>query len=117
MFRTITTVLIGALLVTIFVVHTDARGRSVPIDVTGIIKLFDRANHVLTIQVNQPAEVLSIAVARDCKFIQNGTLTGEQILKNGAQVKVSYVSTIFSGKIAVKIELNPMPQDKNLPSI
>lgn len=117
MFRTIATALIGASLVAIFVVHTDARGRSVPIDVTGTIELFDRANHVLTIQIDQPAGVLSIAIARDCKFIQNGTLTGEQILKKGEQVKVSYVSTIFSGKIAVKIELNPTPQGKNSPSV
>ena len=109
MFRTITTALVALLLIAIYVVHTDARSRSFPIEVTGTIKLFERANQVLTIQVDQPVGVLAIAVARDCKFIQNGTLTGEQILKKGARVEVSYVSTIFSGKIAVKITVIPVP--------
>ena len=108
MFRIITRALIAASVVGLFVVHADARSRSFPIEVTGTIKLFDRANHVLMIQVDESARVLSISIARDCKFSQNGTLTGEEILKKGARAEVSYISTIFSGKVAVKINLIPM---------
>jgi DUF917 family protein len=109
MFRLTTIALIAVLLLGILVVHAAARGRSFPIKVTGTIRMFDKANQVFTIQVDQPAGVLTIAVGRDCKFIQNGAPTGEQTLKKGARVKVSYFSTIFTGKIAVKIELNPPP--------
>jgi hypothetical protein len=108
MFRLTTTALITVSLLGIFfVVHATARGRSFPIEVTGTIKMFDRANHIFTIQSDEPARVLTIAVGRDCKFIQKGVPTGEWILKKGARVRVSYFSTIFTGKIAVKIESNP----------
>ena len=117
MFRIITRALIAASVVGLFVFHADARSRSFPIEVTGTIKLFDRANHMLTIQVDESARVLSISIARDCKFSQNGTLTGEEILKKGARAEVSYISTIFSGKVAVKINLIPMRQGKTLSPI
>ena len=107
MFRLTTTALIVASLLGILIVEAAARGRTFPIEVTGTIRMFDGENHIFTIQVDEPAGALTIAVGRDCKFIQNGTPTGEQILKKGARVKVSYFSTIFTGKIAVKIELNP----------
>jgi hypothetical protein len=113
MVRLTTTALIAASLLGIFVVHATARGRSFPNEVTGTIRMYDRANHVFVIQVDEPAGALTIAVGRDCRFIQNGMLTGEQMLKKGARLKVSYFSTIFTGKIAVKIELNPTPQSKN----
>ena len=112
MFRTITAAVIATLLGAIFVGHAVARRLPTPIDVTGTIKIFDRANHVLTIQVDKPAGVLSIVVPRDCKFIQNSTPMGEQSLQKGARAKIRYVSTIFTGKIAVTIELNPMSGGK-----
>jgi len=102
MFRPIVICVIAAS--TIFVGHIAARGRSFPIEVTGVIKTFDRTNHVFWIQVDRPSRLFTIAVGRDCKFITNGTPTGEQILRKGARLRVSYFATIFTGNIAVKIE-------------
>jgi hypothetical protein len=112
MFRLRTTALIAGSLLGIFVVHVTARGRSFPIEVTGTIKMFDRANHTFTFQSDKPARVLTIAVGRECQFFQNGAPAGEWILKKGARVKVSYFSTIFTGNIAVRIESNPVPEVK-----
>lgn len=113
MFRLTTTGVIAASLVGIFVVHATARGRSFPIEVTGTITMFDKANHMFTIHVDEPSRILTIAVGRDCKFKHSGRATTEQILKQGARVKVRYFSTIFTGKIAVEIDLNPVPEVKN----
>ena len=111
MFR-LTTICVIAIS-TAFVGHLAARGRSFPIEVIGTIVEFNRTNQTFMIRVGKPGRTLTIAVGRDCKFIQNGRSTGEQTLRKGARVKVSYFSTIFAGKIAVKIEFNPMPQSKN----
>jgi hypothetical protein len=95
---------------TMFVGHIAARGRSFPIQATGTIIRFDHASQMFTIQVDEPTHVLTITVGRDCKFQRHGAPTGEQNLKPGARVKVSYFATIFTGKIAVEIELNPVPK-------
>jgi hypothetical protein len=113
MLRLKATALIAASLLGIFVVHVSARGRSLPIEVTGTIRMFDGANHIFTFQSDKRARVLTIAVGRDCKFFQNGASTGEWILKKGARVRVSYFSTIFTGNIAVKIESNPVSEGKD----
>jgi hypothetical protein len=110
MFRLTTTALIAASLLGIFVVHGMARGRSFPIEVTGTIRMFDRANQTFMIEVDEPARVLTIGLRHDCKFKQNGVPAGEQILKKGARVRVSYFATIFTGNLAVEIETNPRPQ-------
>lgn len=96
-----------------FVGHIAARGRSFPTEVTGVITAFDRTNHVFRIRVDRPSRIFTIAVGRDCKFISNGTPTGEQILRKGARLRVGYFATIFTGKIAVKIESNPAPGVRN----
>ena len=106
MFRLTSTALIAASLLGLFAIHCIARGRSFPKEVVGTITMFDRANHIFTIQSNKPPRALTIAVGRDCKFIQNGVSTGEWILKKGSRMRVSYFSTIFTGRIAVKIESN-----------
>jgi hypothetical protein len=93
--------------------HASARGRSFPIEVTGTIIKFDRSKAEFSIQVDEPAGILTVGIGRDCKFKQNGAPAGEQILKKGARVKVSYFSTIFTGKIAVEIESNPRPLVKS----
>jgi hypothetical protein len=103
---------VAASLAGLFINQAWARGRSFPIEVTGIIAMVDRRNQTFTIQVDEPASILTIAVGRDCKFTQNGVSAGERILKKGARVRVSYFSTIFTGKIAVKIESNPVPEVK-----
>jgi len=95
---------------TMIVGHIAARGRSFPIEVTGTIIRFNRASQMFTIQVDEPTHLLTIAVGRDCKFKRHAAAAGEQILKPGAHVKVSYFATIFTGKIAVEIELNPVPK-------
>ena len=108
-----TACLLAALLLGVLPSHASARGRSFPIEITGTITRFDRATQTFTIQVDEPAGILTIGIGRDCKFKQNGAPTGEQILKQGTRVKVSYFSTIFSGKIAVEIESNPRPPVKS----
>lgn len=108
MSRLKTTAFIAASLLEMFVGHAAARGRSFAIEITGTIVSFDRATQIFTIQIDQPARTLTIAVGRNCKFIQNGVSTGDQILKKAAHVRVSYFATIFTGNIAVKIESNPV---------
>lgn len=101
-----TTCLVAALLLGALPGNASARGRSFPIEVTGTIIKVDRSKAEFTIQVDEPASILTIGVGRDCKFKQKGAIASEQILKKGARVKVSYFSTIFTGKIAVEIESN-----------
>ena len=103
---------VAASLAGLFINQALARGRSFPIEVTGIIAMVDRRNQTFTIQVDEPARILTIGVGRDCKFTKNGAPVDEHILKKGARVRVSYFSTIFTGKIAVKIESNPVPEVK-----
>ena len=91
-----------------------ARGRSFPIRVIGTIVGFNRTSETFTIRVEESGRILAIAVGRDCKFKRHGAPAGEQILKPGAQVKVSYFATIFAGNIAVEIELNPVGSRKSL---
>jgi hypothetical protein len=94
-------------LIVLFINGALARGRSFPIEVSGTIVGFDRANQSFTIRVDEPARVLTIGVGRDCKFKLSGATTTEQIIKPHAHVKVSYFATIFTGNIAVEIELQP----------
>jgi hypothetical protein len=98
-----------ALLLGALPAHASARGRSFPIEVTGTIISVDRGKTEFTIQVDEPARILTIAVGRDCKFIRHGAPARDEILRRGARVRVNYFSTIFTGKIAVKIESNPRP--------
>jgi hypothetical protein len=93
-----------------FATNVFARGRSFPIEVTGAIISFDRVNQTFMIRIDEPAQVLTIGVGRDCKFKQNGGTANERIIRRGARVKVSYFATIFTGNIAVDIELNPSPE-------
>jgi hypothetical protein len=104
--------IVAAFLLGPFIAQVSARGRSFPIEVTGTIAGFDRATQTFTMQVDEPAGNLTIRVGRDCKFKQDGGPSGEQILRQGARVKVSYFATIFTGKIAVEIESNPAPEIK-----
>lgn len=87
-----------------------ARGRSFPIEVTGTIVNVDRTNRECTIRVDEPARVLRMAPRRDCKFLKNGAPANFGMLRKGAYVKVSYFATIFTGNLAVEIELNPKPE-------
>jgi hypothetical protein len=95
---------IAVLLAGLFTNEASARGRSFPIEVTGTIITFNRPEHLFTIQVDEPARVLTIAVGRDCKFKKDGVAAEERVLKRGARVKVSYFATIFTGNIAVEID-------------
>lgn len=84
-----------------------ARGRSLPIKVTGTIVSVDRKNHEFTLRVDKTARVLVIGLSRDCKFLKNGTPANTDVFKKGAYVKVSYFAKIFTGNLAVEIEANP----------
>jgi hypothetical protein len=94
----------------LFINQVWARGRSFPIEVTGLIRAVDRTTHTFTLEVDEPATVLSIRLRYDCKFIEHGRSEGPDILQRDAHVKVSYFATIFTGNLAVEIEANPSPQ-------
>ena len=79
-----------------------ARGRSFPIEVTGIVRSVDGATQTFALDVDEPVEVLKIGLRNDCK------LTG--ILKPGTHARISYFATIFAGNLAVRIEMNPKPE-------
>ena len=104
MLRLIIVSVIVALLAGLFTDKALTRGRSFPIEVTGTIMSFNRADHVFAIRVDEPVRVLTIAVGRDCKFKKDSVAAEEQVLKRGARVKVSYFATIFTGNIAVEID-------------
>jgi hypothetical protein len=74
--------------------------------------MVDRTNQTFAIEVDQPAQILTLRVARDCKFTHAGTPTGIGILRKGARVKAKYFSTLFTGKLAVEIESNPVPHSE-----
>ena len=98
----------------VFVGHVAARGRSFPTRVIGTIVGFNRTSQTFTIRVGESGRILMMAVGRDCKFKQHGAPAGEEILKPGALEKVSYFATIFTGNIAVEIELNPVRSKNSL---
>jgi hypothetical protein len=105
--------LIVALLLGALPSHASARGRSFPIEVTGTIINVDRSRAEFSIQVDEPAGILTIGIGRDCKFIHHGAPAGGEILRRGARARVKYFSTIFTGKIAAEIEANPRPLVKS----
>ena len=90
--------------------EVSAGDRSFPLEITGTIRSFDEPTQTFTVEVDESARVLTITVGRDCKFTENGAPTGEEILKQGARVKVSYRATIFTGKIAVDVAINRVPE-------
>jgi hypothetical protein len=98
-----------ALLIGLCPSEVSADDRSFPQEITGTIRSFDKATQTFTIQVHEPARVFTIAVGSDCEFKENGVPTGEQILRQGGRVEVSYFATIFTGNIAVDIAANPVP--------
>jgi hypothetical protein len=100
----------AALLLGLWPSEVSARDRSSPLEITGTIRSFDEPTQRFTVELDESARVLTIAVGRDCKFTENGTPTGEEILKQGARVKVSYFATIFTGKIAVDVTINRAPE-------
>jgi hypothetical protein len=85
----------------------SARGRSFPIEVTGIIRSVDRSSWTFTLEADEPATALNIALRYDCKFVERGSTANSHVLRTGAYVKVSYFATIFTGNLAVEIEANP----------
>jgi hypothetical protein len=110
MLRAITVGVIAASLAVLFVNEASARGRSFPIEITGTVLSVNRISHTFTIRADEPARILTIAIGRDCKFKQNTAPTGEQIVRPGARLKVSYFATIFTGDVAVEIESLPLPE-------
>ena len=100
----------AALLLGLWPSEVSADDRSFPLEITGTIRSFDEPTQTFMIEVDESAHVLTIAMGRDCKFTGNGAPTGEQILKQGARVKVSYFATVFTGKIAVDVAINRVPE-------
>jgi hypothetical protein len=90
--------------------EVSAGDRSFPLEITGTIRSFDEPTQRFTVELEESARLLTIAVGRDCKFTENGAPAGEEILKQGARVTVSYFTTIFSGKIAVDVAINRVPE-------
>ena len=100
----------AALLLGLWPPEVSASGGSFPVEIAGTIRSFDEPTQMFTVEVDESGRVLTIAVGRDCKFTENGAPTGEEILKQGARVKVSYFATIFTGKIAVDVAINRVPE-------
>ena len=101
---------VAALLLGLWPSEVSADDRSFPLVITGTIRNFDEPTQKLTVEVDESARVLTMAVGRDCKFTENGAPTGEEILKQGARVTVSYFATIFTGNIAVDVAMNRVPE-------
>jgi hypothetical protein len=101
---------IAGLLLGLWPSEISAGDRSFPLEITGTIRSFDEPTQTFTIEVDESTRILTIAVGSDCKFTENGAPTGEEILRQGAQVKVSYFTTIFTGKIAVDVATNCVPE-------
>jgi hypothetical protein len=110
MIRRTTTYLVTAFLLGPLLSHALARGRSFPIEVTGTVTSVDKASQTFRMQTDDPANILTVGVRWDCKFKRDGALAGPDILRKDAYVKVSYFSTLFTGKLAVEVEANPVPQ-------
>ena len=96
---------VPVLLAVLLVNEVSARSRSYPVEVSGTVVTFDRAKQTFTIRVDDPPRVLTLSVGFECKFKCDGALAGEQILRRGARVKVSYFATIFTGNVAVEVDL------------
>jgi hypothetical protein len=90
--------------------EVSAGDRSFPLEIIGTIRGFDEPTQTFALKVDESARVLTIAVGRDRKFTENGAPTGEEILRQGARVKVSYLATIFTGEIAVDVAINCAPE-------
>jgi hypothetical protein len=90
--------------------EVSADDRSFPLEITGTIRSFAEPTQTFTVDVDESGRVLTLAVGRDCKFTENGAPAGEEILKQGARVRVSYFATIFTGKIAVDVAINRLPE-------
>ena len=100
----------AVLLLALWPSEVSAGDRSFPLEITGTIRRFDELTQTFTVELEESARVLTIAVGRDCKFTENGAPTGEEILKQGARATVRYFATIFTGKIAVDIAMNRAPE-------
>jgi hypothetical protein len=111
-FTTLSSVAFLAIVLGPLATDVFARGRSFPIEVTGTILNVDRTNYECTMRVDEPARVLRMGPRRNCKFLKNGAPANIAMLRKGAYVKVSYFATIFTGNLAVEIELNPKPEIK-----
>jgi hypothetical protein len=103
----------AALLVALWPSEVSADDRSFPAEITGTIRSFDKATQTFTIQVDEPAGILTIGIGRDCKFIHHGAPARDETVRRGVRVRVKYFSTIFTGKIAIEIESNPRPLVKS----
>jgi hypothetical protein len=94
----------------LFINQALARGRSFPIEVTGTIIHVDRPKAEFTIQIDEPARVLTIGLKQDCKFTNVSAPARIDTFRKGNRVRVRYFATIFTGNLAVEIEMNPRPQ-------
>jgi hypothetical protein len=87
-----------------------ARGRSFPLEATGIITSVENGGLTFTLVTDEPARILRLAVGESCKFSHAGAPADVGIIRNTACVKVSFWSTVFTGRVAVEIESDPVPQ-------
>ncbi len=90
-----------------------ARGRSFPNEITGVITWVNTNESLFTLETDEPAGVLGLSVGYGCKFKRGGATADARILRPGARVHVNYFSTVFTGKVAAEVELNPTPIVEN----
>jgi len=87
-----------------------ARGRSFPEEATGVITSVEKGGLTFTFAADEPARTLKLDVGASCKFLHAGAPADIAIIRRNARIKVSCFSTVFTGRIAVEIESDPVPQ-------
>jgi hypothetical protein len=105
--------LVGLLMIVLCSLSPDtwARGRSFPEEATGIIRSVQNGGLTFTLATDEPARILKLAVGESCKFSHAGVPADVDIIRNNARIKVSFFSTVFTGRVAVEIESDPVPQE------
>jgi hypothetical protein len=90
--------------------HVWPRGRSFPEEATGVITSIEKGGLTFTFAADEPARTLKLDVGASCKFSHAGAPADIGIIRRNARIKVSFFATVFTGRIAVEIESNPVPQ-------
>jgi hypothetical protein len=87
-----------------------AKGRSFPQEATGMITHVEKGGLTFTLATDEPARILKLVVNESCKFSHAGAPADMGIIRRNVRIKVSFFSTIFTGRVAVEIESDPVPQ-------
>ena len=90
--------------------HVWARGRSFPQEATGVITSVEKGGLTFTFAADEPARILKLAVGENCKFSHAGAPADMGIIRRNARIRVGFFATVFTGRVAVEIQSDPVPQ-------